>query len=367
MNTIFLTGFPGFLGKEIVPRILKRDDSAKVICLVQDRFLNDAMRAIKTLDKREPEIGLKKRIKVVEGDITDPKLGLGDSYKKLTKKVSEVYHFAAVYDLDVGREFAFKVNVDGTQHILDFCKRCKNLDRHHYVSTCYVSGRYEGRFTEKHLEEGQSFNNFYEETKYLAEVLVKHSMDDIPTTIYRPGIVTGDSTTGATQKYDGPYFILKWLMRNPDAVALFPTLGDPNKHTMNIVPRDFVVDAMAALSGMKKSLGKTYALADPRPLTISQMADAMGAALNKNVVKVPLFMDADQAVWLLKRLPFITDFMQIPTKAIAYFAHPTSYDTSQATKDLKKVGISCPSYDAYLPNLVDFIRKHPDVSSAAMV
>ncbi len=366
MSTIFLTGFPGFLGKEIVPRILKRDESAKVICLVQDRFMNQAKQAVKALDKREPEIGLKERVKLVEGDITDPQLGLGEKYKKYTKKVEEVYHFAAVYDLDVARDFAYKVNVIGTQHILDFCKKCKKLTRHHYVSTCYVSGRYEGRFTENHLEEGQSFNNFYEETKYLAEVLVKNSMDDIPTTIYRPAIVTGDSTTGATQKYDGPYFILRWIMRNPQ-VAVFPTLGNPNAHTMNIVPRDFVVNAIAALSGMKKSLGKTYNLADPRPLTISQMADTMGSVLNKNVIKVPLFMDADQAVWLLKRLPIITDFMEIPTKAICYFAHPTSYDTKQSSKDLKKVGISCPSYDAYLPNLVDFIKKHPEVSSAAMV
>jgi thioester reductase-like protein len=80
-----------------------------------------------------------------------------------------------------------------------------DLRRLHYVSTCYVSGRWAGIFRETDLVKGQRFNNFYEETKYLAEVAVAAARDNgLPTTIYRPSVVGGDSTTGATQKYDGP-------------------------------------------------------------------------------------------------------------------------------------------------------------------
>lgn len=364
---IFLTGFPGFLGKEILPRLLERDIKVKAVCLVQERFLNQAQSAVGELARHYPGIELENRVKLVVGDITDKRLGLGEKYEKYTKKCKEVYHFAAVYDLDVGRDFAFKVNVDGTQHVLDFCEKCPKLKRHHYVSTCYVSGRHAGVFTEDDLELGQSFNNFYEETKHLAEVLVKRAMESgMPTTIYRPAIVTGDSTTGATQKYDGPYYMLRWMMRFP-MVGFFPTLGDGNDFTMNIVPRDFIIDAITALSGTKESMGKTYNLADPRPLTISQIADAFGEALGIQTIKVPLPLDPDQAIWVMKRIPAISEFMKVPTKAIAYFAHPTKYDTTNATADLAPFGISCPNYGDYLENIVRFVQENPDVSSKAMV
>lgn len=364
---IFLTGFPGFLGKEILPRLLERDLRTKAICLVQDRFVQQAKDAIKELDQRFPNVEIESKVEIVIGDITDPKLGLGDLYNTYTSKVTSVYHFAAVYDLDVKRDFAYKVNVDGTQHILDFCQKCLKLDRHHYVSTCYVSGNYDGLFKEDDLVKGQTFNNYYDETKYHAEVLVKNSMKDgIPTTIYRPAIVTGDSKTGETQKYDGPYFMLKWLMRFP-SVGIFPTLGKGTKNTMNIVPRDFIIDAITALSGMEKSLGKTYNLADPNPLTIGQLGDAMGRSLDKMILKVPLPIDKVQAVWLFEKLPFIPDFMNLPTKSIAYFDHHTNYDTTESTKDLASVGIHCPNYADYLDNIVRFLKANPTISSKAMV
>lgn len=364
---IFLTGFPGFLGKEILPRLLERDLSTKAICLVQGRFMQQAKDSIKELDKRFPNMDIKSKVELVEGDITDAHLGLGDSYATYAKKVTSVYHFAAVYDLDVARDLAYKVNVEGTQHVLDFCKKCPKLERHHYVSTCYVSGNYVGQFKESDLAKGQTFNNFYDETKYLAEVLVNKAMKaGMPTTIYRPAIVTGDSKTGETQKYDGPYFMLKWLMRFP-AVGIFPTFGKGDKKTMNIVPRDFIIDAITALSGMEKSLGKTYNLADPKPLTIAQIGDAMGKSLGRIVIKAALPLDKVQAVWLFEKLPFIPQFMGLPTKAVAYFDHPTNYDTTESTKDLASVGIKCPNYGDYMDNIVRFLKANPTISSKAMV
>ena len=94
--------------------------------------------------------------------------------------------------------------------------------RFHYVSTCYVSGRYSGVFGEEDLEKGQTFNNFYEETKYHAEVEVQKRMKNgFPATVYRPAIVVGDSHTGATQKFDGPYYVIRWLLKQP-YVAIMP-------------------------------------------------------------------------------------------------------------------------------------------------
>lgn len=364
---IFLTGFPGFLGKEILPRLLQRDLNTQAICLVQDRFMQQAKDALKELNKRYPNIDINSKVELVVGDITDPLLGLGDSYSTYAQKVTSVYHFAAVYDLDVKKELAYKVNVGGTQHILDFCEKCPNLERHHYVSTCYVSGNYKGLFKETDLEKGQTFNNFYDETKYHAEVLVKKAMiAGMPTTIYRPAIVTGDSKTGETQKYDGPYFMLKWLMRFP-RVGIFPTIGKGIKNTMNIVPRDFIIDAITALSGMKESLGKTYNLADPKPLTIEKLGEAMGKSIGRIIIKTPLPVNGKQAVWLFKKLPFIPEFMGLPTMSVTYFDHHTDYDTTESSKDLASVGIICPNYADYLDNIVRFLKANPTISSKAMV
>ena len=92
-----------------------------------------------------------------------------------TDDVTEIWHLAAIYDLSVKRELGMRVNVDGTRNMLDFAQRCRGLQHFHYISTCYVSGSLPGVFREDDLERGQSFNNYYEETKYLAEVEVREA------------------------------------------------------------------------------------------------------------------------------------------------------------------------------------------------
>ncbi len=202
-----LTGFPGFIHRHarLSRKLLADDPDLKIIALVEPKMAERA-RAV------AEEFG--GRLVVEEGDITDPRLGLSEArYDELAGEVRRVYHLAAIYDLAVPEAIAVKVNVDGTQHIIDFCRACKSLERHHYVSTCYVAGKRKGLVKESELDEGQEFKNHYESTKYAAEVLVRDSMADIPTTVYRPGIVVGDSKTGDTQKFDGPYFILWFIYR----------------------------------------------------------------------------------------------------------------------------------------------------------
>ncbi|MEZ5207186.1 MAG: SDR family oxidoreductase [Acidimicrobiales bacterium] len=96
--------------------------------------------------------------------------------RRLAADITEVWHLAAVYDLAVPREVGMRINVVGTEHVLRFAESAPGLTRHQYVSTCYVSGRYAGPFAESDLDVGQRFNNFYEETKFLAEVAVAERM-----------------------------------------------------------------------------------------------------------------------------------------------------------------------------------------------
>src|SRR5687768_7155073 len=256
MPAIFFTGFPGFLGSELLPRVLSRTDDV-ALCLVQPKFRALAEERARQIEGAHP--ALANRIRLVEGDLTQALDHIP------AEDIREVFHLAAVYDLTVPRDVGMRVNVTGTTRVLDLAERASRLERLHYVSTCYVSGRYPGVFTEDDLGNGREFNNFYEETKQLAEIEVRKRMSRIPATVYRPSVVVGDSATGATQKFDGPYFVMQWLMRQP-RIAVLPVVGRPSRYRFNVVPRDFVIAAMSYLSGLKTNAGATYALADPHPL-----------------------------------------------------------------------------------------------------
>jgi len=352
---IFFTGFPGFLGSELLPRVVQRTDDV-ALCLVQPKFRALAEKRAQQIETAHPVLA--NRIRLVEGDLTQA-LDHVDA-----AEVREIHHLAAVYDLATPRELGMRVNVTGTTRVLDLAERAPRLERMHYVSTCYVSGRYPGLFTENDLDRGQVFNNYYEETKQLAEVEVRKRMSRIPITVYRPSVVVGDSATGATQKFDGPYFVMQWLMRQPK-LAVLPVVGRPSRYHFNVVPRDFVIAAMTYLSSLKTNAGSTYALADPNPLTVDATIDTIAEATGRTVLRMP--MTKGIAKGALRYVPGVYRLMRIPPEAVDYFNHPTNYDTANATKDLEGSGISAPSLRNYVGNLVSFARAHPEIGSAAMV
>lgn len=362
MRAVFFTGFPGFLGSELLPRVLSRAPDTEGVCLVQPKFAGLARQRAAEIEARHP--ALAGRIRIVEGDITARDLGLGPA-KELKSRVTEVYHLAAVYDLSVGLGLAMKVNVDGTRHMLEFAKEAPNLDRFQYVSTCYVSGRYQGVFTEDHLEEGQTFNNHYEETKYLAEVEVQADMrGGLPASIYRPSVVVGDSATGETQKYDGPYFVIRWLLKQP-RLALMPVVGNPNRAELNVVPRDYVIGAIDWLSGRPEASGKTFNLADPAPLSVDEMLHELARITERTMVRVPLPLGVAKTA--IDDVPGVYRLMQIPSSAVDYFVHPTKYGTAATRAALAGSGVRCPRFPEYADRLVEFVRAHPEIGSAAMV
>ncbi len=359
--TVLMTGFPGFLGSALLPRILARTDGTAV-CVVQAKYASLAEQRVTRLAENDP--GLARRIRLVPGDITQPQLGVDDP-AALVADVTEFWHLAAAYDLAVPRDIGMQVNVEGTRYALDVAARCPRLERFHYFSTCYVSGRYTGPFAEDDLEVNARFNNFYEETKHLAEAAVRARMaQGLPTTIYRPSIVLGDSRTGETQKYDGLYFVIRLLLREPRIAAL-PVFGDATAYTANIVPCDFVIDAVAHLSGLERSLGRTYQIADPHPPTIDEWYRTLGAATGRRVVRIPLPRKLTRTT--LDRIPRASALLGIPAELLDYFVHPTHYLTDHTQADLASTDIACPPFSSYADNIVDFVRKHPDISSRAMV
>ena len=354
-----MTGFPGFLGSALLPGILAKRDGAGIVCVVQAAHMDEAKAKLAEIQAAHPHTA--GRVQLVEGDITARGLGLSDVVA--VDDVNEVWHLAAVYDLSVPEDIAKRVNIAGTENVLQFCRDRSSFRRLQYVSTCYVSGRYDGEFTEEMLEEGQEFQNHYEETKYEAERLVRAAIaEGLPATIYRPGIVVGDSRTGETQKYDGPYFVADYMKRLP-AVTFLPNVD--RSVMASLVPRDYVIAAMDVLSVLDGSVGKTYQLTDPDPPSAREVAEIFGKHLGKKLVWLPIPVSVVRG--LLDTVPGMELLTGLPAETLDYFAFPTTYSTAHAVADLEGTGVACPRFRDYADRLLVFMAAHPEFDSQAMV
>lgn len=343
MNYILLTGFPGFLASNLLPRILLQRPESEVECLVEPRFMELAQKRLQSLDP--PFLP---RVKLLAGDITRPGLGLEQF------SATEIFHFAAIYDLNVERTLGLKINLDGTRNVLHFAERCPKLEKLHYVSTCYVSGRYAGPYRESDLDKGQRFNNYYEETKFLAEVEVQKSK--LPWVIYRPSVVVGDSRSGATLKYDGPYPVIKWLLRLP-WVSILPRIGDPSVARINLVTQDYVLDALTYLSLNAGHPGTVYQLCDPNPVTVEEMIQELGKVTHRKVLHAPVPVGV--AKLMLRHLKPLAQWSGFTPAMVDYFVHPTHYLCDNTTQTLEGSGVVCPDIRRVLPRLVEYVRRNP--------
>jgi thioester reductase-like protein len=358
--TVLFTGFPGFIGMRLLPRLMELAPEARFRCLVQSRFLDAALQGLAHIESAHPHA--RGRADIVTGDITAPALGVApDEARRLRESLTAAYHLAAVYDLAVGRDLGLKVNVEGTRNVVRFLAECPRLERLHYVSTCYVSGSAIGLFRETDLDVGQSFKNHYEETKFLAEVEVVRS--GLPATTYRPSIVVGDSRTGETGKFDGPYFTLTAMEKVPSP-GLFFKIGS-GRNPANVVPVDFVTEALARLSMAPGSRGLTYHLADPQPPSVFEVAELLARELGKRFVYLPVPKGVAKALFAPR---LVQRHFGMPVQTLDYFDHPCRYDTTQASRDLGAMGLACPSLPSYVGRLVAFYRAHRDgVRRSAMV
>ena len=346
-----VTGFPGFIARRLVAKLLADDPELRVTALVEERMAEPARKAAEGIG---PDGS---RISLVTGDIADRKLGLGDDYDALAKDVDLVHHLAAVYDLAVPLEIAQRVNVDGTGNVLDFCEACTDFKGLHYVSTAYVAGVRHGVVYEHELVFGQDFKNHYESTKFQAEVWVRERMGRIPTTIYRPAIVVGDSRTGETQKFDGPYYILRTVSRSVRTKTPIPQFGRAEA-PFNVVPVDFVVDAIAAASGDERAVGETLHLVDPDPVTAKELTTTLA---REYAGKEPAFRVPPTLVAESLRFKAVREMFEgAPRESIRYLNHPVRFDTRRAEAVLARHGLPVPKFGEYAPAIVKFFKAHED-------
>ena len=293
----------------------------------------------------------------VEGDISAPQLALSAADLELVQQqTTRIFHLAAVYDLAVPEDLAMRVNVGGTRNVVELARSLPHLKQFHHVSTCYVAGKREGVILESELRHDAGYRNYYEESKYLAELEVDSVKADLPVTIYRPSVVCGDSQTGETGKYDGVYFLIHYLLKWPSMLSMM-NIGN-HKVSLNLVPVDFVVDAMTALAFDERAIGKTLQLADPAPLTTNQLFNTIARSIDGRQSKITAPAKLVRFFLMLPPSPRITG---LPHHAVPYFFVRQLYDTSEAQELLAGHGIQCPPFERYVDRIVDFARQHPTI------
>jgi thioester reductase-like protein len=347
--TLF-TGFPGFIGNRLLEAILSADEELRVLALVEHGVAERAHEAAAGLDGD--------RIEVVPGDITEPRLGLdAERYEHLAGELTSVYHLAAVYDLAVELDAATRVNVEGTGNVVELCTRAERLEHFNYVSTAYVAGRRRGVVYEHELALGQGFKNHYEATKFQAEVWVRHAMDQVPTTIYRPAIVVGDSKSGETAKFDGPYYLLRTIALARRMHLPVPYVGRSDA-PLNVVPVDYVTEAITAAAARPEAMGETLHLVDPDPLTTAEVMDLFA---EEYAGRTPVYRLPAPLVRESLRLGPVQRLLEgMPRESMAYVEHPVRFDARRTLEVLEPVGLRPPNLREYVGPVVNFFRQHED-------
>ncbi len=346
---VFVTGAGGFIGRYILSHYLDEQDCDFVL-LEQGRFRE---RLEQFLDEKVADPARRERLSIVSGDISLPGLGLERSVaERLETGMTHAIHLAALYNLSAPRDISMRVNVDGTRNVLDFLERAGKLERFGYASTIALVGKFEGTFYEDDLDVGQGFKNYYDETKFLAERLVRKRRERIPTVIFRPATVAGHSKTGAIEKVDGPYYALGMIARNRQHVI--PNTGDNKFH---FAPVDFIAEAFYRLFEDEASVGKVFHLIDRQPLTYIEFLERACEVIGR---RKPTLVLPASLMRPFGKLPGFEAMTGVPAEAFEHSFYRVEYDMRDTAPALDKHGVSCPQVASYLEVMVRYFLEHAE-------
>jgi len=360
----FITGATGFIGKRLVKKILEREDS-NVFFLIRESE-KDALEHIYEYWDCD-----RSRVTPVVGDLTEPLLGVsaGDR-KKIGKKTAHFFHLAAIYDLKADAESQLKVNVEGTRNTVRFAEAI-GAKRFHLFSSIASAGLFEGLFREDMFEEAEGLEHPYFRTKHDSEGIVRRECS-IPWRIFRPALVVGDSRTGEMDKIDGPYYFFKLIQKLRKALpSWMPTIGIEGGR-INVVPVDFIVNAVDHIAHLKGEDGKCFHLVDPTPMRVGDLLNTFARAAHAPEMSMRInaalfsFIPYHMRKGLMALTPVrrirnaVMKDLGLPEDMFRFVNYPTRFDCRETTRVLKGTGIAVPPLDTYAWRLWDYWERHLD-------
>ncbi len=354
-----VTGGTGFIGRHLLRLLAQRDGATFVLVRPASR---------ERLEAFIESIGAREGFRPIEGDITRPALGLSGS-DRARLQGADIYHLAAVYDLEASEEDNQRANVDGTRHVVEVAQLVGA--RLHHVSSIAVAGsRWKGKFTEEMFAQGQALDHPYYRTKYDAEKIVRES--SIPFRIYRPGLVIGSSETGEADRIDGPYYAFKLIQRLRNAIPQWVPLIGIEGGELNVVPVDFVARALDVIGHREGLDGRTFHLTDPTPRRLGEVTNEFCRAAHAPQFTLRVdsragaMLPADARAMLehwrvaqtLKRR--LLEGVRIPEEAIRFAASRARFTCEGAQAALEGTGVACPPLAAYAWKVWDYWERHLD-------
>jgi len=358
-KTIFLTGATGLVGGNLIQRILHNDETAEIVALVRCESLPEGIERLKEImEKVSPSDGTDtlNRVQVIPGDITEENLGLSESsYNELAARITHIVHSAASVRFDLPLEEVRKVNVEGTKKVARLAFKAHQsgrLERFAYVSTAYVSGNRSGIILEDEQVQPDSFSNTYERAKFEADQYVRSLSASLPVTVFRPSIIVGDSLTGRTTAFNVLYPVFKMIQR-----GLLDTFPGDETATLDVVPVDFVCDALCEILFAGKLLKTVYHLtAGRKASTIHEVFGAAARFFARNsglrgTIKFLGLKDYKDMKDCEKRNGRL---LQLLEALEPYVTTQQTFDTSNTVEALRGSGIEIPEYGQFIGNVLQY-------------
>jgi thioester reductase-like protein/short-subunit dehydrogenase len=349
-----VTGGTGFIGRRVVSRLLETRPDARVWVLVRRRSLG-------RFERLAAEWG--ERAKPLVGEL--PGLGLTDATLAELGPVDHVVHCAAIYDITAGEAEQRAANVEGTRAVIELARRLGATL--HHVSSIAVAGDFPGEYTEDDFDVGQQLPTPYHRTKFEAESLVR-SARGLRYRVYRPAVVVGDSRTGEMDKIDGPYYFFGVLAKLAVLPSLTPMLL-PDTGRTNLVPVDYVVDALVALMHADDRDGCTFHLTAPNTIGLRGIYRGVSQAAGLPPLRGSLPRAAAAPVLKVRGRARVLRNMAatqlgIPAEIFDVVDLKPTFSNERTREALRGTGIEVPEFAGYAPRLWRYWAEHLDPDRA---
>jgi short-subunit dehydrogenase len=360
----FVTGATGFIGRNLVARLLQREGTVYALVRAGSRGRLEELRTAWGADGA--------RVVPIDGDLSQTGLGVSEEdLLTLRGDVDHFFHLAAIYDMAAGAEAQEVANVEGTRHAVELAGAIE-AGCFHQVSSIAAAGLYRGTWTEEMFEEAESLDTHpYFRTKHESERVVREECRR-PWRVYRPGIVVGDSRTGEIDKVDGPYYMFKLLQQARRVLpGRLPIIGIEGGE-INIVPVDFVAAAIDHIAHQPDLDGRAFHLTDPKPRTAGEVLNLFARAADAPQAALQLDSGITDPVTSLARtgLRFFPPAKQaaklalnragIPPGVLQYVNYPTHFDSTETQRVLAGSGIEVPPLESYADRIWDYWERNLD-------
>ncbi|MDZ7782268.1 MAG: SDR family oxidoreductase [Halioglobus sp.] len=359
----FITGGTGFIGRNFIEKLRQREGAIYVLIRATSMHKFEALQESMGADGG--------RLIPVQGDLTQPMLGVDKATREeLRGKIHYFCHFAAIYDISADADVQIAANIEGTRNAVRLAEDLQAGSFEH-VSSIAAGGMYNGTFREDMFEEAEHLEHPYFSTKHDSEGIVRRECK-IPWRVYRPAMVVGHSKTGEIDKIDGVYYFFKSLQKIRRLLPpWFPLVGVEGG-TFNVVPVDYVVDAMDYIVHLDDLEGRCFHLTDPDHYSMGQLINIFAEA--GHTPRFSMRLDSRMFSFVprtvrdtLAGLPpvkrvvntLLAD-MGLPPSVTMFINYPTRYDNRDTQRALKGSGITCPDLRDYAPVIWDYWERNLD-------